>query len=564
VKTLFSKKQNFPLWLLLAWGLVNLVQAANTELFHDEAYYWMFSRHLAWGYAEHAPMVALVIRIGTALMGGEIGVRLMAVFLNLGTVILIYKLTDRKEPLLLALLAFSMVEMHVAGFLAVPDAPMIFFVALFLYRYRLWLEKESWGNTLWLTLAVLGIVYSKYHGLMVLFFTILSRPSLLRNSRFWFMAVVATLLFLPHLSFLWETEFATFRYHLLDRIREPKPLQFSMQYLLDQLLVAGPLMGFVLFPAAFRYKTKTDFEKSLQWILLGVLAFLLLLSFRTRIEANWSASAFIPLLLLAYAHIREQENWRKWVNRLALPSLVILFTLRVYLMVDFFPPLRELRKEFHYWPEWAAQIAQKAGDRTVVFQNSYQRPSKYMFYAGKPAYVLNNYGYHKTQYDLWTYMEDSIQGKEVMLIGGREFPGADSMETKADSRLYFRNIPRFCSYNQVEIEWLSPERTFVQGKEQLVRLRFHTGKEAQIRYPADREFEPLLAFRLFRYDQLVDSQEIPELFVGQGLEDAWELEVPIKFNAEPGQYHGLFSISTGWLEGGINGRFEPIEVLPAD
>jgi 4-amino-4-deoxy-L-arabinose transferase-like glycosyltransferase len=33
----------------------------------DEAYYWMWSKHLAFGYYDHPPMVALVIRAGTDL-----------------------------------------------------------------------------------------------------------------------------------------------------------------------------------------------------------------------------------------------------------------------------------------------------------------------------------------------------------------------------------------------------------------------------------------------------------------------------------------------------------------
>jgi len=37
-----------PLFYLL-WLLVGLIQAANTELLDDEAYYWVFSQHLDWG-----------------------------------------------------------------------------------------------------------------------------------------------------------------------------------------------------------------------------------------------------------------------------------------------------------------------------------------------------------------------------------------------------------------------------------------------------------------------------------------------------------------------------------
>ncbi|MFK7923445.1 MAG: ArnT family glycosyltransferase, partial [Bacteroidia bacterium] len=171
--------------VLFGWLILNLIQGSLTELFHDEAYYWMFSKHLSWGYAEHAPMVALVIRLGTLLAPGELGVRLIVILLNVATIGLVWAMTDRKKPWLFWMLMFGMIEVQVAGFLAVPDAPMVFFVSLFLYRYQRWLKNENWLNTLWLTLAIIGIVYSKYHGVMVLFFTLLSNPRLLRNKYFW-------------------------------------------------------------------------------------------------------------------------------------------------------------------------------------------------------------------------------------------------------------------------------------------------------------------------------------------------------------------------------------------
>ena len=52
------------------------------QLIPDEAYYWVWSRHLAAGYLDHPPMVALLIRLGTACLGtSELGIRWMAIVL---------------------------------------------------------------------------------------------------------------------------------------------------------------------------------------------------------------------------------------------------------------------------------------------------------------------------------------------------------------------------------------------------------------------------------------------------------------------------------------------------
>src|SRR5215471_5426470 len=69
---------------ILALTALRLLTAAWTPLTFDEAYYWLWSKHLAFGYYDHPPMVALVIRAGT-LIGGdtELGVRLFSILLAL-------------------------------------------------------------------------------------------------------------------------------------------------------------------------------------------------------------------------------------------------------------------------------------------------------------------------------------------------------------------------------------------------------------------------------------------------------------------------------------------------
>src|SRR5271155_3108670 len=70
--------------IILALVVLRLAAAAWTPLTFDEAYYWTWSKHLALGYYDHPPMVALVIRAGTMLMGDtELGVRLVSILLTL-------------------------------------------------------------------------------------------------------------------------------------------------------------------------------------------------------------------------------------------------------------------------------------------------------------------------------------------------------------------------------------------------------------------------------------------------------------------------------------------------
>ena len=79
---------------ILALVALRLVAAAYTPITFDEAYYWMWSKHLAGGYYDHPPMVAVVIRLGTLIAGDtELGVRLVSILLALPMSWAVYQAT---------------------------------------------------------------------------------------------------------------------------------------------------------------------------------------------------------------------------------------------------------------------------------------------------------------------------------------------------------------------------------------------------------------------------------------------------------------------------------------
>jgi len=75
--------------------LVRLVAAVYVPLTFDEAYYWTWSKHLAGGYYDHPPMVAVVIRLGTLIAGDTpLGVRLVSILLALPMSYALFLATD--------------------------------------------------------------------------------------------------------------------------------------------------------------------------------------------------------------------------------------------------------------------------------------------------------------------------------------------------------------------------------------------------------------------------------------------------------------------------------------
>src|ERR1700686_5911880 len=116
---------------ILAMVVLRLLAAAWTPLTFDEAYYWMWSKHLAFGYYDHPPGVALVIRLGTMIAGDtELGVRLVSILLALPMSFAVYRaaaiLFGGRRVAATATILLNVTLMAAGGTLIVtPDAPLL-------------------------------------------------------------------------------------------------------------------------------------------------------------------------------------------------------------------------------------------------------------------------------------------------------------------------------------------------------------------------------------------------------------------------------------------------------
>ncbi len=398
----------YTTWLVLA-----LAQAASTELIADEAYYWVYSKFLSWGYFDHPPMIALLIKCGYSFFHNESGVRLICALLSVFTLVIIESLIDKKNPFLFYTIALSIGFLQIAGFLAVPDTPLLFFTVVFFYCYRLFLQTINWRNALLLAFSIVFLFYTKYHGLLVVLFTILSNLKLLRRWQIWLVAVFVLILFSPHLFWQWQNDWVSFRYHLFESNVSVYKFSYTTEYLLGQILLCGPLAGFILLPAAFLYRAKNETEKALKFTLAGMLVFFLLSSFRGKVEANWTLPVLIPLIVLSHQFLLTKFSWLNPLRIISIISLLLIMAGRIYLVVDIGPD-NSVKQRFQHNKDWAMAIAKKTGDRPVVFYNSYQRASLYWFYSGKPSHSHNAYWERRNNYNFWP-TEDQLLGNQVYI-----------------------------------------------------------------------------------------------------------------------------------------------------
>ncbi len=398
------------------WFLISLLQAAGTELFDDEAYYWVYAKFMDWGYFDHPPMIALMIKLGTLVFAGELGVRLLVVLMGTASIFLIEKLTQPKDQKLFYALVLNMVVLQIGGIIAVPDIPLLFFTALFFLAYRNYTTKSSWITAVYLAIVVALLLYSKYHGLLLVLATLSSNWKLLKQPLTWLVIVAAIALFMPHVLWQLQHGLPSLNYHLFERLSPPYSISFTTDYVFGQLLIAGPLVGGLVIWGALKQKPSDQTQRAMKWSLVFVYLLFLISSFRSRTEANWTIPLLVPLLVLSYHYIEMSKVLTKWVYRLLPVSLLLVLVVRLFMIIDE-PFIENLPKdEFHNNKAWAMGIKEKAGGLPVVFTNSYQRASKYWFYTGDTSFSLNTFLYRRSNYNFWP-IEESLQNRKLLLVG---------------------------------------------------------------------------------------------------------------------------------------------------
>jgi hypothetical protein len=402
------------------WLVMNLVQAAGTGLLDDEAYYWVYSRFPDWGYFDHPPMIALMIRAGTWLFSGELGVRMLIVLSSTATLAAIDSLLEQRNDRLFYAIALSMALLQMGGILAAPDLPLMLFIGLFFLAYRSFTLNASLKNTLLLGLVCAAMLYSKYHGILVIFFTILSNPGLLKKWQTWLAGLVGLALFFPHLHWQYIHDFPSVRYHLFERNATDYQFEFTLEYVLGQVLLAGPLIGWLLIWAAWKHRPASPTERAMKWSFIGIYALFFMATLKGRSEANWTIPAWIGMIVLAHQYLHADPQKAAWVYKLLIPSLALVMAARVYLLLDI-PPSPLIKKdEFHKNKEWAMAIRDKADGLPVVFTNSYQKASQYWFYSGDTAFSLNNVWYRRSNYNAWP-LEARSFGKPTAIFSGDNY-----------------------------------------------------------------------------------------------------------------------------------------------
>jgi hypothetical protein len=411
------KRHKYFLLFILFWLLLNFFTASSLELYNDEAYYWMYSRFLDWGYFDHPPGVAVMIWLGNYIGKTEIAVRFFNVLFTTVSISMIYLLAKPKNVLVFCTTIFSFFILHLIGFISLPDTPFFLSAILFFICYSLYLKDNSIRNQILMSLAAAAMIYCKYHGFVVIMFTLLSNVSLLKNYKTYLIGLMTVLLISPHIYWQFVNDFPSISYHLADRAAPEYKIDQTLDYLFGNLPFLGGLVSVVLFAASVFYKPFNLWEKALKWNLLGMYLFFFLITFKGQyIEPNWTLFCVFPMLLLGFKYM-EQSRFFEAYKYLTFVFAFIMLILRIHMIW----PLVEFKKDrvwdFRGGKEFSKNVKTLAIDHKIA-ANRYQDASILNFYLNEPYFITSlNISSRANQFSIWQ-LDTTLCDEKVAFING--------------------------------------------------------------------------------------------------------------------------------------------------
>jgi len=436
------------------------VATGQLNLAPDEAQYWDWSRSLQWSYYSKGPLIAFINYVGTAFLGAtESGVRAGAM---VGALIMqvavlgwigLYLKRIRTAFWTLVVLNTTMLFMA-GGLLMTTDNPLLVCWLLGMICLSVAMDTGHLAAFIMLGLFLTLGITAKYT--MALFIPLalaaafwigrkqdmpaLFWPRLLKALGIGGLAGMLPILIWNATNGWVGIKHVLYRGAMAgDKAKVFFELKNFPEYLGSQLGVVTPWWFVFLFIGAWlvgRQLIKRSDEPTFPWLSrsVGIILtvffwpvwlFFLFWSLHTKVEANWSATAYpagIMLAALAVERFTHRDPRPKW--RFAWPALgaVVFILLHLQGFIPFDSPKNPVHRLMG-WQNLGAQVAKAreelGGEDTVfVFGSEYGVTAELGFYvpSQKRAFCLAG-GRKMNQYDLWPGPDSRMQNAVFVAKG---------------------------------------------------------------------------------------------------------------------------------------------------
>jgi dolichol-phosphate mannosyltransferase len=329
---------------LIAYAFVlRLVYAGSVEMMPEETYYWNYSRHLDFGYLDHPPMVAWLIRAATAVFGQtEFGVRAGALICGTITSIFVYKLTRNLFGAATALAALLLVQalpfFFLSGLLMTPDAPLAAAWAASLY----FLERALIGNQFrawWFAGISLGVgMISKYTIALLGPVAVVFMAWDPQARRWWARsppyvgALLALAVFSPVIIWNAQHDWASFAFQTSRRLAETP--QFALHKLIGSIIVLITPTGLLAVIAALLTRRSPEEtpeaarrRRLFNLAILVPVSVFALFSLRHEVKLDWTGApwtAALPAMALVMVNKDLGGRFARGIRAAWMPTIIVM------------------------------------------------------------------------------------------------------------------------------------------------------------------------------------------------------------------------------------------------
>ncbi len=426
---ILTKRNTIIVVALLA--LWKMYFAATLQLHPDEAYYWLWSRHLDFGYFDHAPLIAYLIRLTTLLSQQELWVRfggiIEAVVVSVLAWVLSIQLFNDRKIASASVITLNVLPLTLAGSVIItPDIPVFLFISLSIFLY--WQIVATQKPLYW---YLLGIAFGL--ALLSKYTAVLLAPSLVlfmlvTDERRWFKTIhpyagflLGCAFFLPVVYWNSRHQWISFAFQMRHGLGGNRyNVGKVLVYLGGQMLVAGPLLWIAGIYASALYLFQKNKEKL--FLVLTSLPTILFFAFsafkKGNAAANWPCFAYFSFSILAGHFCFSGSTSRKalWTAAVLL-SAALSMTAALHARFGVIP-LEKISKDaaeadasqaFYGWKELAREL-QKDPAAKVVVTTSHQLAAEVSYYTNERIYAYVDYTrFAGPQFSFWKPPE-GIQG----------------------------------------------------------------------------------------------------------------------------------------------------------
>ena len=353
--------RNLFFLVLTTATLFRLAIAGRFGLGADEAHYVMYSRHLAWGYFDHPPMVAFLAALTNAFGKSIFFSRLGPIICSALSLIILRYLSfalyrDERISFWAIVFLHLMPYQHLLMVALLPDSTLnVFWCTTLLTAWNA-IRKGRWRE--WILAGILfgGALLSKYHAVLLplcLFCYLMTSP----QHRYWLgkiqpyvASLIGLMVFLPNIIWNVRHDWISYSYQLAHGGGTNFKIEKIFKVFGGQLGVWSPII-FCLLIASYIYllrkKPINDADRFVIWTSMPVFIFFCSIGIFGKILPHWTSVGWwtgsLAVVVVAFEKIFRKDKgelrWRRWSVAAAVVGFIMTAVMYTSLFVPVVSPI---------------------------------------------------------------------------------------------------------------------------------------------------------------------------------------------------------------------------------